>query len=117
VTQRPQGLGLPAASLQRSGERLAAVDVQRLPGEEGVGKGQQDALRDVLRSAEPLSERRDRRLVGEVDGLAPIPASPSYAAASASWLRPAAMTRPPSSRTARQIARASPLPRPATSTV
>jgi hypothetical protein len=32
----------------RSGEGLAAVDVQGLAGEEGVRQGEQDALRDVL---------------------------------------------------------------------
>jgi hypothetical protein len=36
----------------RSGERLAAVDVMGLAGEEGVRRGEQDALRDVLGSAD-----------------------------------------------------------------
>jgi hypothetical protein len=36
----------------RSGQRLAAVDMQRLAGEEGTGRGEQDSVRDVVGSAD-----------------------------------------------------------------
>jgi len=41
-----------AARAGLSGERLAAVDVQRLAGEEGAGHGEQDAVGDVVRGAD-----------------------------------------------------------------
>src|SRR6202035_3276250 len=36
-----------------SGQRLAAVDVQRLAGQEPVGQGEQDTLGDLLGGADP----------------------------------------------------------------
>jgi hypothetical protein len=39
--------------LRGSGRRLAAVDVQRLAGEERIGQREQDTLGDVLDRADP----------------------------------------------------------------
>src|SRR6516225_3846375 len=52
-----------------SGQRLAAVDVQRLAGEERAGHGEQDSLGDVGRPADAPG-RVARPHLGEVVGLA-----------------------------------------------
>ena len=71
----------------------------------------------VVHRAEPLAEGGDGGLVGEVDGLGADAGLAVVGGAERLGCGLAATIRAPSSRAARAMARASPLPRPMISTV